>query len=147
MSPYSNWASLTCVVRSCNDEVNSSPMFHCDVMTDLDRLTDSTPPSPSILYKEGSLGSTTETTYWVDGVFQDDNVRAPRAWIVNAHLQQHNIYRMSWPAASSDLFPIEYVWDMIGRRIHQRQRPPATLAELGQVLQEKWNRLPQIVIG
>ena len=36
-------------------------------------------------------------------VFLDDNVRTHRAIIVNAHLQQHNIYRMPWPAMSPDL--------------------------------------------
>ena len=38
-------------------------------------------------------------------VFQD-NTRAHRVRIVNAHLQQHNIYQMSWPAMSPDLPPI-----------------------------------------
>ena len=36
-------------------------------------------------------------------VFLDDNVRSHRALIVFAHLQQHNIYRMPWPAMSPDL--------------------------------------------
>ncbi|XP_041366897.1 corticotropin-releasing factor receptor 1-like [Gigantopelta aegis] len=80
-------------------------------------------------------------------VFQDGNARAHRARIVNAHLQPHNIYRMPWPAMSPDLSPIEHVWDMIGRRVRQRQRPPTTLAELDQALQEEWNRPPQMAIG
>ena len=64
-------------------------------------------------------------------VFQDYNTRAQRARIGNAHLQQHNIYRMLWPTMSPDLSSIEHVWDMIERRVQQRQRPPTTLAELG----------------
>ena len=80
-------------------------------------------------------------------IFQDDNARAHHARIVNNHLQQHNIYRLPWPAMSPDLSPIEHVWDMIGRRVRQRQRPPTTLVELGLALQEEWNRLPQRVIG
>ena len=39
------------------------------------------------------------------------------------------------------------IWDMIERRVRQRQRPPTTLVELGQARQEEWNRLPQMVIG
>ena len=46
-------------------------------------------------------------------VLQDDNARAHSARIVNAHLQQHNIYRMSWPAMTPDLPSIEHVWNMI----------------------------------
>ena len=41
----------------------------------------------------------------------------------------------------------ENVWDMIERRVRQRQRPPSMLSELGQALQEEWNRLPRMVIG
>ena len=84
---------------------------------------------------------------WVNVlVFQDDNARAHRARIVNAHLQQHNIYRMPWPAVNPDLSPTEHVWDMIGRRVRQRQRPATTLVELGQALQEEWNTHPQMAI-
>ena len=36
---------------------------------------------------------------------------------------------------------------MIGTRVRGRQRPPTTLSELGQALQEEWNRLPRMVIG
>ena len=50
---------------------------------------------------------------------------------------------MSYEVGSPDLSPTEYIWDMIGRRVRQRQRLPTTLAELGQELQEEWNRLPQ----
>ena len=44
-------------------------------------------------------------------------------------------------------FPIEHVRDMIGILVRQRQRPPTTLAELGQALQEERNRRPRIAIG
>ena len=74
--------------------------------------------------------------------FQDDNARVHRVRIVTAHLQQHDIYGLPWPAMSPDLSPKVHVWDMVGRRVRQRQRPPTTLAELGQALQEEWNRLP-----
>ena len=69
------------------------------------------------------------------------------AWIVNAHLQHHTICRIPWPAMSPDLSPIEHVWDIIGICVRQRQRAPTTLAELGQVLQDEWNRVPQTAIG
>ncbi|GFV71497.1 hypothetical protein TNCV_4562491 [Trichonephila clavipes] len=39
-------------------------------------------------------------------------------------LEAETIQRMEWPACSPDL--IEHVWDMLGRRIVARPRPPAT---------------------
>ena len=80
-------------------------------------------------------------------IFQDDNARAHRVCVVNDYLQHDHIDRMPWPAMSPDLSPIEHVWDMIGRHVHRRQRRPTTLQELAAVLQEDWNRLPQIEIG
>ncbi|GFV73685.1 transposable element Tcb1 transposase [Trichonephila clavipes] len=47
----------------------------------------------------------------------DDNVRPHRANIVDECLQSEDITRMDWTAYSSDLNPIEHVWDMLGRRI------------------------------
>ena len=48
-------------------------------------------------------------------VFQDDNVHAHRALTVNAHFQQHNIFRMPRPAMSPDLSPH---WTHLG---HERE--------------------------
>ena len=70
--------------------------------------------------------------------------RANRARIVNAHLQDHNIYGMPWPAMSPDLSPIEHVMDMRGRRVRERQRPSTTSAELGHALQDQLDRFLQM---
>ncbi|GFW26445.1 transposable element Tcb1 transposase [Trichonephila clavipes] len=51
-------------------------------------------------------------------LFMDDNARSHRANIVDECLQSEDITRMDWPAYSLDLNPIEYVWDMLGRRIN-----------------------------
>ncbi|GFU89847.1 DDE_3 domain-containing protein [Trichonephila clavipes] len=48
-------------------------------------------------------------------LFMDDNARSHRADIVDECLQSEDITRMDWPAYSTDLSPIEHVWDMLGR--------------------------------
>ncbi|GFX89457.1 transposable element Tcb2 transposase [Trichonephila clavipes] len=43
--------------------------------------------------------------------------------------------------------PIEYVWDVLRRRVAGRQPPPQTLQKLERALLEEWDRIPQFVIN
>ncbi|GFT06453.1 transposable element Tcb2 transposase [Trichonephila clavipes] len=79
-------------------------------------------------------------------VFQDDNARPHRARLVENMLEAETIQRMEWPAFYPDLNPIEHVWDMLGRRIAARPRPPATVRDLEIALLEEWNSIPQSLI-
>ncbi|GFW39660.1 transposable element Tcb1 transposase [Trichonephila clavipes] len=63
-------------------------------------------------------------------LFMDDNARPHRANILNECLQTEDITRVDWPAYSPDLHLIEQVWDMLGRRIADRQPLPICLPEL-----------------
>ncbi|UYV70792.1 hypothetical protein LAZ67_8000631 [Cordylochernes scorpioides] len=74
-------------------------------------------------------------------IFKDDNARPHRARLVNEYLQSENIRRMDWPARSTDLNPIEHVWDALGRRIGARHPSPRTLVELRTALLEEWGLL------
>ncbi|GFT81434.1 transposable element Tcb2 transposase [Trichonephila clavipes] len=56
----------------------------------------------------------------VEFLFMDDNARPHRANTVDECLESEDITCMNWPAYSSDLNPIEHVWDMLGRRIAAR---------------------------
>ncbi|GFU48771.1 transposable element Tcb2 transposase [Trichonephila clavipes] len=76
-------------------------------------------------------------------LFMDDNARPHRANTVYECLQSEDITRMDWPAYSSDLNPIEHVWDMLGRRIAARQLPPTCLPELRRTLLNEWCNIPQ----
>ncbi|GFY10592.1 transposable element Tcb1 transposase [Trichonephila clavipes] len=71
-------------------------------------------------------------------LFMDDNARPHRANIVDECLQSEDITCMDWPAYSPDLNPIDYVWDMLGRRIATRQPPPTCIPELRRALLDKW---------
>ncbi|GFW21453.1 transposable element Tcb2 transposase [Trichonephila clavipes] len=79
-------------------------------------------------------------------VFQDDNVRPHRARLVENMLEAETIQSMEWPAYSPDLNPIEHVWDILGRHIAARPRPPATVRDLEIALLEEWNSIPQSLI-
>ncbi|GFW55916.1 transposable element Tcb2 transposase [Trichonephila clavipes] len=78
--------------------------------------------------------------------FQDANTRPHRARLVENMLEAETIQRMEWQAFSPDLNPIEHVWDILGRRIAARPRPPATVRELEIALLEEWNSIPQSLI-
>ncbi|GFV72871.1 transposable element Tcb2 transposase [Trichonephila clavipes] len=50
---------------------------------------------------------------------------------------------MDWPAHSPDLYPIEHVWDALGRRIAARLHHPENTQQLKKMLIEEWTLLPQ----
>ncbi|GFS74656.1 transposable element Tc3 transposase [Trichonephila clavipes] len=81
-----------------------------------------------------------------DFIFKDDNVPCHRAVLIGDFLETEIIQRMSWPANSIDLNPIEHVWDMFERQIAALLHPPSSVTELKRALQEDWNRLsPQLI--
>ncbi|GFU63514.1 transposable element Tcb2 transposase [Trichonephila clavipes] len=81
-----------------------------------------------------------------DFIFMDDNAPCHLAVLIDDFLETENIQRMSWPANSPDLNPIEHVWDMLGRQIAALTHPPSSVTELKRALQEAWNRLnPQLI--
>ena len=79
-------------------------------------------------------------------VLQHDNARPHTDRLVENMLEAETIQRVDWPACSPDVNPIEHVWDMLGRRIAARPRPPFTLQELEIALLEVWNSIPQRLI-
>ena len=53
---------------------------------------------------------------------------------------------MPWLAYSSDLNPIENLWDALGSVVSSRFPPPDTLIELKTALQEEWRLLSSKVV-
>lgn len=82
-----------------------------------------------------------------DFILMDDNCTPHRANVVEDFLFEEGIVRMEWPACSSDMNPIEHVWDALGRRVTDHQPPPQTLQELERALLEEWDRIPHLVIN
>ncbi|GFV75765.1 transposable element Tcb2 transposase [Trichonephila clavipes] len=76
-------------------------------------------------------------------IFMDDNARPHRTLAVEELLESEDITQMEWPAYSSDLNPIEHVWDVFGRRIAAPLHHPENTQQLKQNLIEEWTLLPQ----
>jgi hypothetical protein len=74
---------------------------------------------------------------------QQDNSRPHVARVVHDYLTQQNVDVLPWQADSSDLSPIEHVWNEMERRLHHLQNQPVTLPEIGLALIRIWNNIPQ----
>ena len=75
--------------------------------------------------------------------FQHDNARPHTAHATVNFLQNSNVNVLPWPSKSPDLNPIEHLWDILDRRVGQRQPAPQTLQQLAVALQEEWRAIPQ----
>jgi hypothetical protein len=76
-------------------------------------------------------------------VFQQDNARPHIARVTLACFEQADVILLTWPPRSPELFPIEHVWDIIGRRLGNLMRPPQTLEDLRHKIQVAWDEIPQ----
>ncbi|KAI3373059.1 hypothetical protein L3Q82_006407 [Scortum barcoo] len=68
------------------------------------------------------------------------------AGVCQQFLQDEGIDAMDWPARSPDLNPIEHIWDIMSRSIHQRHVAPQTVQELADALVQVWEEIPQETI-
>ena len=80
-------------------------------------------------------------------ILQDDNAPPHRAASVRELKEELGIRTLRWPSRSPDMNPIEHVWDLMKRRIHQHNHPPQNANELGQAIAEAWQQLPQVIIN
>ena len=75
--------------------------------------------------------------------FQQDNARPHIVRVVRDYLTQQNVDVLPWPAVSSDLSPIEHVWDEMERRLRHLQNQSVTLADMGPALILIWSNIPE----
>ncbi|UYV62898.1 Transposase [Cordylochernes scorpioides] len=78
-----------------------------------------------------------------NALYQQDNARPHTARISQQALQ--DVQMFPWPPYSSDLSPIEHVWDIIGRRFHALPQPRSE-EELWQMVEREWRAIPQDAI-
>ncbi|GFV55444.1 transposable element Tcb2 transposase [Trichonephila clavipes] len=79
-------------------------------------------------------------------LFIDDNAPCHRTVAAEQLIRSEDIEHMVWLVRSSDLNPIEPVWDFLGRRLAARILPPVTIRELRLALHDEWAAMPQQLI-
>ncbi|KAL0185636.1 hypothetical protein M9458_017306, partial [Cirrhinus mrigala] len=67
-------------------------------------------------------------------LLMQDSARPHVAGVCQQFLQDEGIDAMDRPARSPDLNPIEHIWDIMSRSIHQRHVAPQTVQELADAL-------------
>ncbi|GFX94590.1 transposable element Tcb2 transposase [Trichonephila clavipes] len=76
-------------------------------------------------------------------VFMDDNATCHRTLAVQDCLDSKGSQHLVLPARSTDLNPIENVWDAFGRQVAGRNFPLTNKNTLIRALTEEWYKLPQ----
>ena len=78
-------------------------------------------------------------------IFQDDNARPHRAYIVTDSLAQEGIENLQRPSRSPDMNPIVHVCEPIGRYVCKRY-DVVTLDDLVRALVDEWNNLEPLFL-
>ena len=78
-------------------------------------------------------------------ILMHDNARSHVARICRQFLNRNNVNVLPWPAVSSDMNPIEHIWDYLGRKVRAR-RNVHNLRDLENALIQEWNNIPNVVI-
>ncbi len=73
-------------------------------------------------------------------VFQQYDAKPHTAAITTAWLRSRRVRVLDWPACSPDLSPIENIWCIIKRKIHQGR--PQTHQQLETYIRQEWDQIP-----
>ncbi|KAI3376769.1 hypothetical protein L3Q82_000371 [Scortum barcoo] len=79
-------------------------------------------------------------------LLMQDNARPHVAGVCQQFLQDEGIDAMDWPARSPDLNPIEHIWDIMSRSIHQRHVAPQTVQELADAFSPEFIALEAVLV-
>ncbi|CAF4866459.1 unnamed protein product [Pieris macdunnoughi] len=72
-----------------------------------------------------------------------DNARCYTARVTQQFLREVDLRTMDWPALSSDINPVEHLWDELKQRVRARNPAHSSLEELKAALLEEWEGIPQ----
>ena len=75
-----------------------------------------------------------------------DNARPHTDHVVQQLFSANNVNVLPWPTRSTDLSPIEHLWDHLGQRIRRRPNPRVIRDQLVQALRQEWRAIPGAVI-
>lgn len=75
-----------------------------------------------------------------------DNAWPYVAGVCQQFWHDEGIDAINWPAHSSDLNPMEHLWDIMSRSIFHRHVAPQTVQELADALIQVWEEIPQETI-
>ena len=75
-------------------------------------------------------------------IFQDENARPHRAWIMDNFLQLNGVQRLEWPPMSPDLSFIEHLWDIFGWAVNKQIDQHTRLADLQRLILQEWAAIP-----
>ena len=78
-------------------------------------------------------------------ILMHDNARLRDARICRQFLNRNNVNVLLWPAVSSDMNPIEHIWDYLGRKVRARGNVH-NLRDLENALIQEQNNIPNVVI-
>jgi transposase len=79
--------------------------------------------------------------------FQQDNAPIHTSNLMKNFFQDHGINVLDWVPQSPDLNPIEFLWDVLGRRIRKRPVAARNLVELESHLKEEWSHIHHNFLG
>ncbi|KFM62473.1 Transposable element Tcb2 transposase, partial [Stegodyphus mimosarum] len=99
----------------------------------------------SVRYREKILNQYVHPYVAVIGpgfLLMDDIEQPHRARVAEEDFEGHGMEKMERPSESSDLNPIEPLWDYLGRQVAALSPPPRSLDELEQGLLRVWSLLP-----
>ncbi|GFV18793.1 transposase domain containing protein [Trichonephila clavipes] len=82
-----------------------------------------------------------------NGMFQLDNAPCQKSKIVLEWLQEHDaeFELISWPPNSSDINPIEYIRDVMGRKLRVQRQPIRNISDFCDLCLNIWYNLSSAI--